>query len=102
MNQLAKVRYDKRTTKFDPQEERYWLHYLSRDSKDRMVSDYIRSQITKNPHLRRELFNQPVCRRCEGFTFFHKGGAMCPSCGEWTPESQTHTVKIHLAEGYYR
>ncbi|GCL71791.1 hypothetical protein PN4B1_16960 [Paenibacillus naphthalenovorans] len=99
---LTAVRYDKQTHMFDPQEEKFWLHYLSRDSKDRMVRDYIRSQITKNPNLRKEILQQPVCIKCEGFTFFHKGGAQCVACGHWTPDNQTHSVKEHMRGGYYR
>ena len=99
---LTAVRYDKRTTNFNPDEEKFWLHWLSRDSKDHQVRDYIKSQIRHNPTLRRELLEQPVCEKCEGFTFFHHGGAQCVACGHWTPESQTHAVKIHLAGGHYR
>lgn len=102
MNHIAAVKFDKSTTNFDPKEELYWIHFLSRDNKEHTVRDYINSQIRKNPMLRRELLNQPVCPRCEGFTFFHKGGAMCPSCGLWTPENQTHSVKTHLREGWYK
>lgn len=93
------VRYDKSTTVMTPEEKRYWTHFLSGDP---LVGDYIRSQIRHNPNLRREILNQPVCGRCEGFTFYHKGGAQCPTCGTWTPAGKTHKVKIHLAEGHYR
>jgi len=96
---LHTVKYDKRTTFLDPREEAYWLHFLSRDPQ---IGDYIRSQLRHNPRLRREVLKQPVCPRCEGFTFFHKGGAQCPSCGTWTPEGKTHSLKIHLREGHYR
>lgn len=97
---LAKVRYDKSTTQMDSKEQSYWMHFL-RDEKG-MVGDYIRSQIRQNPTFRRELMNQPVCSRCEGFTFFHQGGAQCSTCGTWTPMNQTHKVKIHLKDGHYR
>lgn len=97
---LAKVRFDKSTTTMDAKQEMYWLHFL-RDEKG-MVGDYIRSQIRHNSQFRRELMNQPVCGRCEGFTFFHKGGAQCSTCGHWTPENKTHKVKIHLAEGHFK
>lgn len=96
---LAKVRYDKRTTNFDPEEERYWMHFLKGDP---MIGDHIRSQMRQNPTFRRELFNQHICERCEKFTFFHKGGVMCPSCGHFSPEGKTHKVKIHLAGGHFR
>lgn len=96
---LHKVRYDKSTTVMNEAEKRYWTHFLSGDP---LVGDYIRSQIRHNPNLRREILNQPVCVRCEGFTFYHQGGAQCPTCGTWTPEGKTHKVKIHLAEGHYR
>lgn len=99
MSQLTKVRYDKRTTNMDHKEEQYWLHFLQGD---RLVGDYIKSQMRHNPQLRREILNQPVCKKCEKFCFFHKGGAQCPTCGTWTPEGQTHKVKIHLAEGHFR
>lgn len=99
---LSVVKYDKRTHHLDPQEEKYWLHFLSRDSRDRQVQSYIQSQIKLNPQLRRELLNQPVCVKCEGFTFFHKGGAQCVACGHWTPESQTHSAREHMRGGYYR
>lgn len=96
---LAKVRYDKSTTVMDTQEKNYWTKFLSGDP---LIGDYIRSQMRHNPQMRREILNQPVCGKCEGFTFYHKGGAQCPTCGTWTPEGQTHKVKIHLAEGYYK
>lgn len=96
---LAKVRYDKSTTKLDQKEEKYWLKFLSGDP---LIGDYIRSQMRHDPNIRRTIMNQPVCGRCEGFTFHHKGGAQCPTCGHWTPEGQTHKVKIHLAKGYFR
>lgn len=99
---LIKARYNYNSQQMTPDEEMYWLHYLSRDSKDHMVRDYIRSQIKHNPNLRRELLKQPVCVKCEGFTFFHKGGAQCVACGHWTPQNQTHSVKIHMREGHYR
>lgn len=93
------VKYDKSTTYMDPKEEMFWLHFLSRD---RLIGDYIRSQIRHNPKLRKEILRQPVCEKCEGFTFFHKGGAQCSSCGHWSPEGKTHSVKQHIREGYYR
>lgn len=96
---LAKVRYDKSTTTMDEKEQSYWMHFLKGDP---IIGDYIRSQMRQNPTLRRELFNQPVCPKCEKFCFYHKGGAQCPSCGTWTPEGKTHKVKIHLAEGYFK
>lgn len=96
---LAKVRYDKNTTVMTKDEQLYWMKYLSGDP---IIGDYIRSQMRQNPQFRRELMNQPVCGKCEGFTFYHKGGAQCPTCGHWTPEGQTHKVKIHLAQGYYK
>lgn len=96
---LAKVKFDNRTTVLSPEEKNYWMHFLSGDP---IIGDYIRSQIRHNPQLRREILNQPVCGRCEGFTFYHKGGAQCPTCGHWTPEGKTHKVKIHIAEGHYR
>lgn len=96
---LSRVRYDKSTTTMNEDETKYWMKFLSGDP---IIGDYIRSQIRHNPQLRREILNQPVCGKCEGFTFFHKGGAQCPTCGTWTPEGQTHAVKIHLAEGHYR
>lgn len=99
---IAQVKFDKSTTYLDPQEEKFWLHFLANDGKDKMVSDYIRSQIAKNPNLRKELLNQPVCPRCEGFTFFHKGGAQCTKCGTWTPEHETHSAKAHMRGEYYR
>jgi len=95
---ISTVRHDKRTTFMDPKEEAYWMHFLSRDP---LVGDYIRSQMQVNPKLRREVMNQPVCERCEGFTFFHKGGAQCSACGHWSKD-QTHTLKKHIREGYYR
>lgn len=101
MSQLTKVRYDKSTTQMNQDEEKYWLHFLSKDSKDPMVRDYIRSQMRHNPQYRRELLNQPVCAACERFAFHHKNGVMCPACGHWTPY-KTHKVKIHLAEGHFR
>lgn len=96
---LAKVRYDKRSSVMTQDEQKYWMKFLSGDP---LIGDYIRSQMRHNPQMRRDIMNQPVCGKCEGFTFFHKGGAQCPTCGTWTPEGQTHKVKIHLAEGYYR
>jgi tRNA(Ile2) C34 agmatinyltransferase TiaS len=93
------IRYDKSTTVMDAKEQMYWMHFLKGDP---IIGDYIRSQMRQNPTFRRELFDQPVCPRCEKFCFYHKGGAQCPSCGHWTPENQTHKVKIHLAEGHYR
>lgn len=102
LSQLTKVRFNRETTVLDPQEEKYWLHFLASEGKDRMVSDYIKSQITKNPQLRKELLNQPVCPKCEGFTFFHKGGAQCTKCGTWTPENQTHSVRVHMRGGFYK
>lgn len=96
---LHKVRYDKSTTTLDQQEEKYWLHFLSRDP---LVGDYIRSQIRHNPQLRREILNQPVCPSCEGFLFYDKNDtAMCPKHGRVAID-KTHKVKVHLAEGYYR
>lgn len=95
---LHTVKYDKKTTYLDPEEEKYWLHFLSRDP---IIGDYIRSQIRANPQLRREILNQPVCPKCEGFMFFHKNGALCPSCGTFVPE-RSHTLKKHLREGYYK
>jgi len=96
---LAKVRYDKRTTVMTSDEQKYWMKFLSGDP---LIGDYIRSQMRHNPQMRREIMNQPVCSKCEGFTFYHQGGAQCPTCGTWTPEGQTHKVKIHLSEGYYK
>lgn len=102
MSQIAKVRFDKSTTFLDPKEEQYWVHFLANDDRDKTVSGYIRSQMRHNPQLRRELLHQPVCPRCEGFTFFHKGGAQCTKCGGWTPESQTHTAVQHIKGGFYK
>lgn len=99
---LIAARYDFNSTVMTPEEQRYWMHFLASDGKDRMVSDYIKSQIAKNPSFRKELMQQPVCPRCEGFTFFHKGGAQCTKCGKWTPDNQTHSVKRHLKEGLFR
>lgn len=93
------VRYDKRTTNLDPKEEMFFMHYLQNDP---LVGDYIRSQMQMNPTFRKEVLNQPVCPRCEGFCFFNKGGAQCPKCGQWTPENQTHRVKEHMRGGYHR
>ena len=98
-NLVHTVRYNKETVGMNLQEKAYWSHFLSGDP---LVGDYIRSQIRQNPQLRREILNQPVCIKCEGFTFFHNGGAQCPTCGTWTPEGKTHSVKKHLKEGYYR
>jgi hypothetical protein len=99
VSQLTKVRYDKSTTKLDPKEENYWMHFLQGDP---IIGDYIKSQMRHNPQMRREILNQPVCPKCEKFCFYHKGGAQCPTCGTWTPENSTHKAKIHLAGGYYR
>lgn len=99
---LIAARYDYSTTVMTPQEQRYWMHFLANDGKDRMVSDYIKSQMAKNPQLRKELLEQPVCPRCEGFTFFHKGGAQCTKCGTWVPEDKTHSARTHIREGMYR
>lgn len=96
---LHKVRYDKSTTVMTQDEQKYWMKFLSGDP---LIGDYIRSQMRHNPQMRREIMNQPVCSKCEGFTFYHRGGAQCPTCGTWTPEGQTHKVKVHLAEGYYK
>ena len=96
---LHRVRYDRSTQVMDEAEKRYWFHFLSRDP---LVGDYIRSQMRHNPQLRREIMNQPVCPRCEGFMFYHKDGSQCSACGTWVPEGKTHKVKIHLAEGHYR
>lgn len=98
MNQLTKVRYDKQTTHLDTKEERYWMHFLQGDP---LIGAYIRSQMRHNPQFRRELYNQPVCSKCEKFAFHHKEGVMCPTCGHWTP-SKTHKVMIHMKEGHYR
>lgn len=97
---LHTVKYDKRTAFMDPKEEMYWMHFLSRDP---LIGDYIKSQMTKNHTFRREVLKQPVCPKCEGFTFFHKGGSQCASekCGHWSPD-QSHTLKKHIREGYYR
>lgn len=100
MSLIQKVRYDKRTTNFTPEEERYWMHFLQGD---RLIGDYIKSQIRLNPTLRREILNQPVCTRCEKFCFFDKDGtAICPTCGTKGSANKTNTVKIHLTGGHYR
>ena len=95
---LHTVKFDKKTAFMDPKEELYWQHFLSRDPQ---VGDYVRSQMAKNPTFRREVLKQPVCPRCEGWMFFHKGGAQCPACGTWTPD-QSHTLKKHVREGYFK
>lgn len=100
MSLIQKVRYDKRTTTFTPEEERYWMHFLQGDP---LIGDYIKSQIRHNPQLRREILNQPVCPRCEKFCFYDKNGtAQCVTCGTNVSASKTNRVKIHLAEGHYR
>lgn len=101
MSQITKVRYDKSTTKFNPDEEKYWMHFLSNDSKDPIVRDYIRSQLRHSPQYRREVLNQPICGRCERFAFHHKQGVQCTHCGHWSPH-KTNKVKIHLAGGHYK
>lgn len=95
---LNVVRFDTRTTKLDPQEERYWLHALQGDP---IVGDYIRSQMRLNPTFNREIFNQPVCEKCERIAFHHKNGVMCATCGHWST-GKTHKIKIHLSEGHYK
>ena len=98
---LSTVRYDKSTTKFSPDEEKYWLHFLSNDSKDPTVRDYIRSQLKQNPEYRREVLNQVICQKCERFAFHHNGGVMCAACGHWSKE-KTAKVKDHLRTGGFR
>ena len=93
------VRMDKKTTFMNQQEEKYWYHFLSSDP---MVGDYIRSQLRHNPKLRREILNQPVCPKCEGFMFFHQNGAQCVACGTFVVEGREHTLKKHVREGHYR
>ena len=95
---LGVVRYDTRTTKFDPREEAYWMHALKGDP---LIGDYIKSQMRLNPMFNREIFDQPVCARCEKLAFHHKDGVMCPSCGHFS-NTKTHKVKIHLAECHYK
>jgi ribosomal protein L37E len=98
MSQIQKVRYDKNTTVMDQKEEKYWMHFLS---KDPLIGGFIKSQMQANPMYYRDLLNQPVCERCEKFAFHHKDGVMCPSCGHWST-GKTNKVKIHMAEGHFR
>lgn len=95
---LHKVRFDTKTTTFDPAEERYWLNALKGDP---IIGQYIRNQMRNNPQYSKEIFDHPVCSRCEKLAFHHKGGVQCPSCNHWSPE-KTHKIKTHIAGGYYR
>lgn len=95
---LVKVRYDTSTTVMGVEQQRYWMHALQGDP---LIGAYIRSQMRQNPQMRREIFNQPVCARCEKFAFHHKNGVQCPSCGHFEP-TKTHTLKTHLKEGHFR
>lgn len=96
---ISTVRHDKRTTFMDPKEELYFLHFLQNDP---IVGDFIRSQMAKNPTFRREILKQPVCPKCEKFCFFDKNGtAMCPKHGR-VPMENTHSLKSHIRDGYYR
>lgn len=101
MSVIRKVRFDKRTMQMDPKEELYWLHFLTADTKDPTVRDYIKSQLRHNPQYRREVLQQPVCSKCERFAFHHKNGVQCSSCGHWTPY-KTDKVKNHMANGMFR
>ena len=96
---LHTVKHDKRTQFMDPKEELYFMHFLKDDP---TIGSYIQSQMRLNPTFRREVMNQPVCPRCEGFCFWHKDGAQCPSCGAWTPQNKTHKVKQHIKGGYHK
>jgi rRNA maturation endonuclease Nob1 len=98
MSLLSKVTFDKQTTTLDLKEEAYYMHMLQGD---RLIGDYIRSQMRLNPHMRRDIFHQPVCAKCEKFAFHHKDGVMCPSCGHWSP-TKTHKVIEHIRGGHYK
>ncbi len=100
MSQLHKVKYDTRTTTFDPQEEKYWYHFLKGDP---IIGHYIRGQARMNPTLSREIFNQHTCPHCEGFCFHDKNDTVrCMKCYKISPTSSTHTVKEHLRGGHYK
>lgn len=98
---IQAVRYDKKTTAFDPKEELYWLHFLSKQKKDPIVGSYIANQLRANPQFRRDILQQPVCARCECFAFHHKNGIQCSSCGHWEP-AKTNKVKDHIKGGMYK
>ena len=95
---ILTVKHYKRTLFMDPKEELYFMHFLKDDP---TIGSYIRSQMRVNPTFRRDILKQNVCIKCEGFTFFHKGGVMCPSCGHWSPD-KTVTVKDHIKTGGYK
>jgi hypothetical protein len=96
---LHTVKYDKSTSFMDPKEELFFLHYLKNDPS---IGEYIRSQLYRNPTFRKEILQQPVCPRCEGFMFFRDNGAQCPKCGTWVHESKTHSVKNHMRGGFHK
>lgn len=94
---LHKVKFDKKTVNLDPDEERYWMHALKGDP---LIGPYIRNQMRHNPDLR-DIAAHPVCIRCEKFSFHHKGGVMCPSCGYFNPV-KTHDIKAHIRGGHFK
>lgn len=79
------------------QEEKYWLHILSGDP---MFRDFVQRQSMHGVDPYQQIARQPVCPRCERACFYHMDGIACHHCGYVGPN--THKVKIHMKEGWYK
>lgn len=95
---LLAAKFDTKSTVMTPQEERYWLHALKADP---IMGSFIKSQAKMNDNFSKEIFDLPVCEKCEKLALHHKDGVMCMTCGHWS-KGKTHKVKQHIAGGMYR
>lgn len=90
------MRYSREMT---PQEERYWIHALTRDGTS---TAFLQNQVRHGQDLLQTSAKLAVCPRCEGVMLGDNKGHRCGACGTWVPKEKAHLLREYMMNSNFK